>query len=119
MKNNLTVEKINIHHNGGTSPIFKCSHAKTMVQRLKGLLGSVELKNGEGMLIEPCNSVHTFGMAYGIDIVYIDRNGTVIKCVHNMLPRRVSIARRAKSTLELLSGAIRQNGIKTGDHLSW
>ena len=90
-----------------------------MKQRLKGLLGTGKLSLDEGLLIEPCNSVHTFGMKYGLDIVYLDKTGTVVKCISNMLPRRFSAARRAKYTLELGVGAIIHNNIKTGDKLVW
>lgn len=90
-----------------------------MKQRLKGLLGAGELSIKEGLLIEPCNSVHTFGMKFGLDIVYLDKTGTVVKCISNMLPRRFSAARHAKYTLELGVGAISHNNIKAGDKLAW
>ncbi len=104
---------------GESNPLFRCNHAKTMMQRLKGLLGADELSLDEGLLIEPCNSVHTFGMKHGLDIIYLDKTGTVLKCINNMLPRRVSAARHAKYTLELGVGAIVHNNIKAGDKLFW
>jgi len=113
------MNRISVYINNCSNPAICCSHAKTLGQRLKGLLGSAELKQDEGMLIEPCNSVHTFGMNYSLDVVYLDKHGTVIKCISQMPPRRLSLARKARYTLELAAGAIKEYRIKKGDILSW
>lgn len=53
--------------------------ARTMFTRLRGLLGTRNLPEGSGLLIEPCNSVHMLGMRYPILAVYLDRGGVVLR----------------------------------------
>lgn len=95
------------------------SHAKTFLARLRGLLGTKPLQDKEGLLITPCNQVHTIGMRYPLDVVYLDKNGVVVKCVENLRPFRLSAARGARHTLELAAHSITKLGIKPGEHLVW
>lgn len=44
--------------------------ADTFWPRLKGLLGTAALSEGEGLLLRPCNCVHTCGMRYAIDVFF-------------------------------------------------
>src|SRR5580698_1562725 len=53
-------------------------------KRKKGLLGRKGLSNGEGLWIRPCESVHTFGMQFSIDLVYLDRKHRVRKLRSNV-----------------------------------
>ncbi|MBI3543185.1 MAG: DUF192 domain-containing protein [Deltaproteobacteria bacterium] len=50
-----------------------CVVADTIVSRFKGLMGRPSLDAGHGLLIEPCNSIHTFFMRFAIDVVYLGR----------------------------------------------
>ena len=111
--------KLHLYLNSETQPFMHCRHAKTTLQRMKGLLGTSGLADGEGLLIEPCSSVHTFGMRYVLDIVYLDRYQKVIKCVANMAPARMSMAFNAKFVVEMAAGMIEATGIKPGDRLEW
>ena len=47
-------------------------------RRLRGLLGRSGLEAGEGLVIRPCNSVHMLGMRFPLDVLYLDRAGTVL-----------------------------------------
>src|ERR1700751_4153198 len=58
--------------------------------RRKGLLGRDGLAVEEGLWIAPCESVHTFGMKFPIDLVYLDRNKKVKKVRSNVPPWRLS-----------------------------
>jgi uncharacterized protein len=91
----------------------------TALERMRGLLGRPPLQAGEGLLIEPCPSVHTFGMRYALDLVYLDPAGQVLKLVQELKPWRMSSCTRAHATLELPPGAIERSGIKPGDRLEW
>jgi uncharacterized membrane protein (UPF0127 family) len=51
----------------------RVSLANTFVARARGLLGREGLVPGEGLVIEPCGSVHTVGMAFPIDVLHLDR----------------------------------------------
>lgn len=78
--------------------------ADTYWTRLRGLLGRAadDFRNGSGLWIVPCHGVHTLGMAFPIDVVYLDREFTVIHVESNLRPWRVGAVRRlATSVLEL------------------
>ena len=46
---------------------------ETMLERMRGLLGRPPLRPGQALLIDDCNMVHTIGMRYAIDVVFVDR----------------------------------------------
>ena len=116
----MTQPKINIaRKEQPRNTVVIASHAKTFFSRLRGLLGKKPLESTEGLLITPCSQVHTIGMRYPLDVVYLDKNGVVVKCVENLRPFRLSAARGAKHTLELAAHSITKLGIKPGEHLVW
>lgn len=85
--------------------------------RRKGLLGRARLGTGEGLWILPCSAIHTVGMRFPIDLLYLDRRHRVLKAVREVRPWRVSACMRAYSVLELASGSIKETGTKIGDVL--
>jgi uncharacterized protein len=82
--------------------------------RARGLLGRPRLKLEEGLWLKPCRSVHTFGMHYAIDLVFIDRGAMVVKCVQSLSPGSFSACPNAHSVIELAPQTIKQAGIKPG-----
>ena len=87
--------------------------------RRKGLLGRSQFTQGEGLWITPCESVHTWGMKFPIDVVYLDRSRRVRKVRENMTPWKMSMHLLSESVLELPTGAIRQSGTRVGDQLEF
>jgi len=85
----------------------------------KGLLGRKMLAAGEGLWITPCEAVHTFGMQFPIDLVYLDRDKRVTKVSYDVPPWRVSVCLSAHSVLELASGSIRMTQTNPGDRLEF
>lgn len=55
---------------------------------------------GPGLLIPSCRSVHTFGMRFTLDLVFLDSAGEIVS-VRRLGPRRVARERRASAVLEL------------------
>ncbi len=105
-----------------TKPVITLSHVEkteTAVERTKGLLGRPELTHDEALWIIPCNSVHTIGMNYPLDIIYIDRNNLVKKTVQNLVPLRMSLCPGGHSTIELRAGSIELSDIKVGSRIKW
>ena len=88
-------------------------------KRRKGLLGRKELRAGEGLWIVPCEAIHTFGMQFPIDLVYLDIDKRVKKVRHQVPPWRLSACLSAHSVLELAAGAIHSTGTKPGDQLEF
>lgn len=90
--------------------------ANDILARFCGLMFKGALRSHQGLLLTPCSSVHSAFMRYPIDVVYLDRDGMVTKCVRNLQPWRGSFGRAAHA-LELAAGAIDALGIAQGDHL--
>jgi uncharacterized membrane protein (UPF0127 family) len=92
--------------------------ARSFSQRLVGLLGRRSLSTDSGLLITPCNNIHTAFMRFAIDVVFIDENAKVVAVCPNIGPFRVAMARRAKACLELCSGNAAALGIEVGQCLA-
>ena len=87
-------------------------------QRLRGLLGRPVLKENAGLWLNPGSSVHTFGMRFPIDVVFLDERRLVLNTRNNLVPNRTCLAPRGtQSTLELWAGACAQRGIRRGQQL--
>jgi len=92
--------------------------ADTSSKRMFGLLGRRGLDAGAGLWIKPSSGVHTFGMAFGIDVVGLDRDLKIIKLWRCLPPFRVtSISLKLRSVIELPCGAISQSQMQIGDQL--
>src|SRR5579883_1571501 len=95
------------------------SQAFTSESRRKGLLGCESLPPGEGLWIRPCEGIHTIGMKFAIDVIYLDRARRVRKVVRNVRPWRFSVCLRAHSVLELPAGTVHEAMCRAGDILSF
>jgi uncharacterized membrane protein (UPF0127 family) len=86
--------------------------------RLKGLLGAPPLQRGEGMLLEPCQAVHMFGMKQALDVAFLDGDGQVIALYHDLRPgKRSRYHGKARQALELPVGTLLQTDTCVGDRL--
>jgi uncharacterized membrane protein (UPF0127 family) len=95
----------------------RCLVAENPLARMRGLLGRRGLESGEGLLLRPAPSVHTFFMRFAIDVVFLARDGEVLKVVHRLKPSHTTGARRAKAVVELAAGEADRRGIHTGMRL--
>lgn len=85
--------------------------AESFRDRLLGLLFRAPLGPGQGLLIAPCGSVHTFGMRYAIDVVFLDRRGRILKIVHRLVPWRAAACAGADQVIELAAGEAARLGL--------
>jgi uncharacterized membrane protein (UPF0127 family) len=93
--------------------------ASTCLARTIGLLGERSLPSEQGLLLIPCASVHTFGMQFAIDILFLDRQNRVLRVFPSVGPCRVRIGPRGtRSALELSAGATSDAGVAVGDCLA-
>ena len=88
-------------------------------ERMRGLLGRPPLSSGEGLLIESCNMVHTIGMGYALDLVFLNATGHVQKVVKDLKPLRFAGSLRAKLSLELPAGTLSNLELRLGEQLIW
>jgi uncharacterized membrane protein (UPF0127 family) len=90
--------------------------AVTMLDRRTGLLNRETFEPGEGLHIVPCDSIHTMGMRFPIDVLFLDGNGAVLVAWRNIPPGRSSMTCvGASSALELPAGMIDATGTKARD----
>lgn len=85
--------------------------------RRVGLLGRASLDRGEGLWIVPCEAVHTIGMRFSIDLIFLDRKRRICKICHAVPPWRLSGALRAHSVIELGAGTLAGVDLVIGDPL--
>ena len=91
--------------------------ADTSATRRTGLLKHKGLAPGEGLWIVPCEGIHSFGMKFAIDIVFLSKKKEVLKVRPNMVRRRIALSIFAHSVLELPVGTIEKTGTVKGDQL--
>jgi uncharacterized membrane protein (UPF0127 family) len=101
----------------GAAQSLRVLHAQTAAERMRGLLGRGPLGPGEAMLLRPCRLVHTFGMRYALDLVFLDRACVVRRIAPSVPPGRVRGCWRAWQTLELPAGGASAIGVAVGDAL--
>ena len=112
--------RVSIRHARTGQVVAAAEVAERAADRRRGLLGRDGLEPGTGMLLRPCSSVHTFFMRFRIDVVFLDRDGRVLRVVQGMGPGRLAWGGwRAWQTLELASGAAAAAGVHRGDRLAW
>jgi len=93
--------------------------ADSSAKRRTGLLKHSKLEAGAGLWIVPCESVHSFGMKFAIDVVYLDKKKKVRKIRKVMVPWRISACLTAHSVLELPAGTIDASRTEPGDQLEF
>lgn len=87
------------------------------VERARGLLGRAPPQPGTALWIVPCRAVHTWGMAYPIDVAFLDERGLVLQVAPNCAPRRAYADRRAHSALEFRAGECARLHLRAGERL--
>lgn len=99
------------------APAWRAAVAETSEHRRRGLLGRASLPPGEALWILPCESVHTIGMRFPIDVLFLSRDKRVLKIRTHMRAWKVSACLRAHSVLELPAGTADFTGTRPGDQL--
>ena len=90
--------------------------AESFFSRLKGLMFKGRIR-GDGLLIRPCNSIHTFFMKFNLDVVFLSRDFKVVKIIRRMPPWRMSkVYFNAFQVLELKAGTLTDKLVE-GDYL--
>jgi uncharacterized membrane protein (UPF0127 family) len=78
--------------------------ASTRLSRLLGLALLPRELAGAGLLIPRCRSVHSFGMRFAIDVVFLDRRGSVLCLRRDVRAGHVVTCRAASAVLEIPAG---------------
>jgi uncharacterized membrane protein (UPF0127 family) len=107
-----------VRERDGAVVCARCTIADSPARRMRGLLFRSGLAADEGLLLRPAPSVQTFFMRFAIDIVFLDKAGSVVGIRREVKPARVVWCRRARATLELAAGQADHSGISIGDVLT-
>jgi uncharacterized membrane protein (UPF0127 family) len=92
--------------------------ADSSLRRLVGLLGKRSLAPGRGLFIVPSQAIHTVGMVFPIDVVFVDKRYNVLGVREGVRPFRVTrVFWKALGVLELPVGTIRDSRTEVGDQL--
>jgi len=93
--------------------------ADSFSQRSRGLLGRNGLAPGTALWLKPCGCIHTFGMRFPLDLLFLDRQGVVVRWVRAVAPGRMVFGGwRAHSVLEMEAGWLTSERIRPGDRLT-
>lgn len=94
--------------------------ARTHWSRFRGLMatGPRRFRAGQGLWIIPCRGVHTLGMRFPIDVLYLDGDKVVVHLEENLKPWRFApVRRKAASVLELPGKTVSTTGTSVGDRI--
>jgi uncharacterized membrane protein (UPF0127 family) len=84
--------------------------------RMRGLLGKKELLPGKGLIIKPCQQIHSFFMQFSFDALFVDNFNRVIHIEGNMLPGKISpLVRKTAMVIELPAGTAADTGTNIGN----
>ena len=94
--------------------------ADSYVRRLVGLLGKTKrwAQNGKALWIVPSQGVHTIGMLFPIDLIYLSKEKQVIHVEEFVRPFRISkVSLKTRSVIELPPHTIYRTGTQVGDQI--
>lgn len=89
--------------------------ARSLWKQTVGLLGRSRLPADSGIWLEPCNSIHTIGMQFAIDVLFLDSSGTLVRARRSVKPWRICLpVWRARAVVEIPEGAIARRNFQVG-----
>ena len=92
--------------------------ANTPFKRIKGLLGEKILLPDQAIILDPCNSVHTFFMRFAIDILFVDKDYKVVKALSELNPNKITrIYWHSSRVIELPAGRLNLTNTQAKDQL--
>lgn len=92
--------------------------ADSFMTRLVGLLQRKGLGPEEALWLIPSKGIHTIGMKFPIDVVFLDKHSVVLEAISGLAPYRITAVRfRGHSVLELPKGTVQKSRTEIGDQL--
>jgi uncharacterized protein len=92
--------------------------ADTALARLKGLIGRLKLAPDDGLWVVPSSGIHTIGVPFPLDLIYLDDDSRVIHFLESFSPFRVApLIAQASSVLQLPTHTIYSSHTQVGDEM--
>jgi len=102
----------------GTVVAARVDRLSGFFPRALGLLARRHLHGDEGVWLTSCRAIHTVGMAYALDVIFVDGSGRVLRTCRNVPPNTLVLrCTRAKAVIELSAGTIDRVAVALGDQL--
>ena len=96
----------------------KVSVARSLPERMKGLLGRDALSQEEALVFPDCASIHTVGMRIAIDVIFVDRGWKVVAVREGLPPGRLVMpVKGAWGVVEMAQGSLSKAKLGVGDQL--
>lgn len=100
--------------------IPEVENANHFFRRFMGLMGRKSMAKDRGLLLTPCNEIHTFGMKFDIDTVALSKNNEILFIDRSVSPNKVrKKVKNANKILELNSGQADNLKLCVGDTLEF
>jgi len=97
---------------------LRVSKADTLFARLRGLLGRTHLASDEGVWMVPSRGIHTVGLLFPTDVVFLDVDSIVVHVIEHLSPFRISAVKiKAHSVLELPIRTVYSSRTQVGDRV--
>jgi uncharacterized membrane protein (UPF0127 family) len=107
-----------VHVRTGAVVASHVDMALTRTERRQGLLGRDALASDAAMFIAPCFAIHTIGMAFPIDVAFLDGRGHIVRMVHNLQPWRLAASLNGCAVVEFAAGKLKDEQLNVGDRLA-
>ena len=92
--------------------------ATRMLDRMRGLLGRASLPEGTGMFLKPCGSIHTVGMQFSLDVIFLDRQQRIVRTAQRLHPNWFALGgHSAHAVVECATGWLDVSSLTRGDRL--
>ena len=103
----------------GDTIVSQMTLANTFWQRTVGLMGRSSISHDEGIWIQECSSIHTVGMRFSIDVIFVDRDGYILRIVRSVKPNLSQlVCHLAQSVIEIGCAAHLGHDLLVGDQLA-
>ena len=108
-------------YSGNEKKIFlnRVMQTSSVLERMRGLLFREPLDEDEGLIIKKCSAIHTIGMKYPIDVIFLSEDFCIKRIFMNVRPYRFCISPGSSMVLETVSGIVKKNNILIDMFLSW
>lgn len=106
-----------INRRTGIALASRTEFATTASERRRGLLGRDTFDRSSALVLSPCRAIHTAFMRFPLDVLFVDRQGRVVRIVRTLKPWRTAMALTAHAVIEFPARGLQGQDLNVGDHV--